>query len=151
MMTNRQIQSSQIADVLAAITHLSAHLRAANAEPAVDSGGTPKEAPPRLPEATLALENSLIKACDRLDQIIGNAAQWAAPGTDVQTLLTAQTAQQIKLQAHHIIASEIQLSSLQRSASQTAQASALFNQLQVAAQKQSQPLARKPAIKRKKK
>jgi hypothetical protein len=65
--------------------------------------------------------------------------------------LTAQTAQQTKLQAHHVIASEMQLSSLQRSASQGAQASSLFAQLQAVAQNQPKPLARKPAIKRKNK
>jgi hypothetical protein len=69
--TNRELTSHQISDLVAIITHLNNQLPHA--------GDT--SVPTPHPEANTSMEAALIRACNRLDDILDDSARWKLPDT----------------------------------------------------------------------
>lgn len=92
--TNREISSHQIGDLLGAITHLRNHLRYMDADSTATKHG----------EADTSIEASLIRACNRLDEILDDPARWALPkdGHDQIADIAKSQAEIVALQAELI-------------------------------------------------
>lgn len=95
--TNREISSHQIHDLLATITHLQSSLRRTEADNKTDPNG----------EADTSIEATLIRACNRLDNILDDTERWKLPADGhahfealgkAQAQLVALQAELIKLQ-----------------------------------------------------
>jgi DNA anti-recombination protein RmuC len=112
--SNRDVTSSQISDLLGAISHLTSCLRIASQE--AETFGADKEDRARTVDggARLALEVSLAKACNRLDTLLDEATRWTEPLTDSRTMSLTYLGNQICLQRQLIAEGESRLGTMQQ-------------------------------------
>lgn len=97
LLPNHQISAGQLQAALNVVVQSAHCIRILDKE---DQGYT---------EGQVALENTLVKACERLDSLLADTSRWALPEMDAQSVASGYAIQHVKLTASQNAIAEAQL------------------------------------------